>query len=160
MARTTRATARFQTRCKPICAALSRLVCGPRLCHECFDAKLGIVSFAAMPAEIAPEKLAELKSLGGDTLITKLLEKFVENSARLIADGQAALTSGDATKVDYCVHTLKGSAMSLGLNEMSELLINLNVRTKARNLEGAAADFTKLAAQLAEVRAYKAAHFP
>lgn len=113
-----------------------------------------------MPAEIAPDKLAELKSLGGDTLITKLLEKFLENSARLIADGQAACVTGDATKVDYCVHTLKGSAMSLGLNDMSDVLVNLNVRTKAKNLDGAEADFAKLAAQLEEVRAYKSAQFP
>jgi HPt (histidine-containing phosphotransfer) domain-containing protein len=112
-----------------------------------------------MAAEISPDKLAELQSLGGAALITKLLDKFLENSARLIADGQAAVASGDATKVDYCVHTLKGSALSLGLNEMGELLTQLNVRTKAKNLDGAEADFAKLAAQLEEVRAYKAKHF-
>ncbi len=113
-----------------------------------------------MAAEISPDKLAELQSLGGAALITKLLDKFLENSARLIADGQAAVAEGDATKVDYCVHTLKGSALSLGLNEMGELLTNLNVRTKAKNLDGAEADFAKLAAQLEEVRAYKAKQFP
>lgn len=112
------------------------------------------------PLKLHPKNSPNSSLFGGDTLITKLLENFVENSARLIADGQAALTSGDATKVDYCVHTLKGSAMSLGLNEMSELLINLNVRTKARNLEGAAADFTKLAAQLAEFALIKRHIFP
>ncbi len=112
-----------------------------------------------MAAEISPDKLAELKSLGGDALIKKLLEKFLENSARLIQEGQAAIASGDATKVDYCVHTLKGSAMSLGFNEMSDILINLNLRTKAKNIENAAVDFEKLAAQLREIAVYKSQHF-
>jgi HPt (histidine-containing phosphotransfer) domain-containing protein len=112
-----------------------------------------------MPAEISPEKLSELKSLGGDALIKKLLEKFLENSARLIQEGREATAANDATKVDYCVHTLKGSAMSLGLDAMSELLIDLNSRTRNKNLENAAADFDKLTLQLAEVAAYKKHHF-
>lgn len=113
-----------------------------------------------MAAEISPEKLSELKSLGGDTLINKLLDKFIENSARLIQEGKEATAAGDATKVDYCVHTLKGSAMSLGLDEMSAVLIDLNSRTKIKNLENAAGDFEKLALQLSEVAAYKSQHFP
>jgi HPt (histidine-containing phosphotransfer) domain-containing protein len=113
-----------------------------------------------MATEISPEKLAELKSLGGDELITKLLAKFTENSAKLIADAQAALAANDAAKVDYCVHTLKGSAMSLGLNSMSAILVDLNVRTKAQNLANAGEDLAKLAKLLDEVKQYKAEKFP
>lgn len=112
-----------------------------------------------MPAEIAPDKLAELRSLGGDELISKLLGKFVENSARLINEAVTAAAAGNADKVDYCVHTLKGSAMSLGLSEMSEILIPLNVRTKAKDLSGAAEDLEKLKQQLRDVEAYKARYF-
>lgn len=113
-----------------------------------------------MATEISPEKLSELKTLGGDELITKLLGKFVENSERLLADARTALAAGDANKVDYCVHTLKGSALSLGLTSMSTILVDLNVRTKSRNLDNAGPDLDKLDAMLKEVREYKAAHFP
>jgi HPt (histidine-containing phosphotransfer) domain-containing protein len=113
-----------------------------------------------MATEISPEKLSELKALGGDALITKLLGKFVENSAKLIADAKTAVASGDAQKVDYCVHTLKGSAMSLGLGSMSAILIDLNVRTKAQNIANVQGDLDQLEKLLEEVKAYKAAAFP
>ncbi len=113
-----------------------------------------------MSASIAPERLAELRSLGGDELISQLLTKFLESSPPLIEEAKAALQSGDAAKVDFCVHTLKGSAMSLGLTELSDLLIALNVRTKARQLEGVAADLAQLSLLLEAVRHYKAQNFP
>lgn len=113
-----------------------------------------------MATEISPEKLAELKALDGDALITKLLGKFIENSARLLIEARTALSAKDAAKVDYCVHTLKGSAMSLGLNSMSAILVDLNVRTKGQNLDGAGADIDKLEQLLEEVKTYKAAAFP
>lgn len=113
-----------------------------------------------MPTEIAADKLAELKALGGDALISKLLGKFMENSGKLLSDALAATAAGDAAKVDYCVHTLKGSALSLGLNDMSNILIDLNVRTKAKNLSGAEGDLKKLQQLLVEVKAYKNIHFP
>lgn len=113
-----------------------------------------------MPTEIAADKLAELKALGGDALISKLLGKFLENSGKLLSDALAATAAGDAAKVDYCVHTLKGSALSLGLNDMSNILVDLNVRTKAKNLSGAENDLKKLQQLLAEVKEYKNIHFP
>lgn len=113
-----------------------------------------------MSSEIAVEKLAELKELGGDALVTKLLGKFVENSARLLTEAATAVAAGDSAKVDYCIHTLKGSALSLGLSEMSDILVKLNIRTKAKNLEGADADLKKLQLLLDEVAVYKAAKFP
>lgn len=113
-----------------------------------------------MASEIAADKLAELKALGGDALISKLLGKFVENSGKLLADALAATAAGDAAKVDYCVHTLKGSALSLGLNDMSSILVELNTRTKAKNLTGAEADLKKLQQLLIEVKDYKNLNFP
>jgi len=113
-----------------------------------------------MATEISAEKLAELKSLGGDALIAKLLLKFVENSEKLLAEARTAVTAGDASKVDYCVHTLKGSSLSLGLTSMSTILVDFNHRTKAKNLEGAAADLDQLDKLLIEAREYKAKNFP
>ena len=113
-----------------------------------------------MPTEIAADKLAELKALGGDALISKLLGKLMENSGKLLSDALAAVAAGDAAKVDYCVHTLKGSALSLGLNDMSNILVDLNMRTKAKNLTGAEEDLKKLQLLLIEVKDYKAKIFP
>lgn len=98
--------------------------------------------------------------LGGDTLVSQLLAKFLESSPTLIVQAETALRTGDAARVDFCVHTLKGSAMSLGLTEMSDVLTELNVRTKAHQLDGIAADLERLTALLEAVRQYKAQNFP
>jgi HPt (histidine-containing phosphotransfer) domain-containing protein len=113
-----------------------------------------------MACEISPEKLAELQGLGGNALVTKLLEKFTENSARLLADAQAALAAGDAAKVDYCIHTLKGSSLSLGFEPMGAILVPLNIETKAKNLTNCADALTRLKGLLDDVVAYKATKFP
>lgn len=116
--------------------------------------------FCRMFTGIAPDKLNELRTLGGNALVSQLLAKFLESSSSLIAQAGAALQSGDATKVDFCVHTLKGSAMSIGLTEMSDLLIKLNVKTKARQLDGIEGDLAQLGTLLEGVRLYKAQNFP
>ncbi|MBL8035390.1 MAG: Hpt domain-containing protein [Leptospiraceae bacterium] len=113
-----------------------------------------------MAAEISPEKLAELKSLGGDELIAKLLAKFIENSEKLLRDALAAVAANDAAKAEYCVHTLKGSALSLGLTDMSNILVDLNTRTKAKNLTNADQDLKALQKMLQDVSKYKAEKFP
>ncbi len=89
-----------------------------------------------------------------------MLGKFLENSGKLLSDALSAVAAGDAAKVDYCVHTLKGSALSLGLNDMSNILVDLNMRTKAKNLTGAEEDLKKLQQLLIEVKDYKAKIFP
>lgn len=113
-----------------------------------------------MATEISAEKLAELKSLGGDALIAKLLGKYVENSEKLLNEARTALAANDGNKVDYCIHTLKGSALSLGLTSMSTILVDLNVRTKAHNLENVGPDLDKLDKLLIEAREYKEKNFP
>ena len=75
-----------------------------------------------MTHEIAPRKLAELRSRGSDALVEELLCKFIGSSTGLLAQAKSALTSGNATQVDFCVHTLKGGALSIGLTEMVNLL--------------------------------------
>lgn len=109
---------------------------------------------------IHPEKLAELKSLGGDDLITTLLEKYIENAQMLLNEAESAIGTADAEKIDYCIHTLKGSSLSLGLEALSEILVPLNQRTKAQELEGMADSLKQLRVLLEEVVTYKQQHFP
>ncbi|GAB4433047.1 MAG: hypothetical protein OHK0011_15990 [Turneriella sp.] len=63
-----------------------------------------------MSGGIAPEKLNELRALGGNALVGQLLAKFIESSPPLIAEAEAALQAGDAPRLDFCVHTLQGRA--------------------------------------------------
>lgn len=113
-----------------------------------------------MSAVIDPDKLAELRMLGGDALVSQLLARFLESSPALLAQAETALQAGDASGVAFCVHTLKGSAMSLGISEMSTVLAELNVRAKAGKLDGVSSDLAHLAELLEAVRQYKTQNFP
>lgn len=88
-----------------------------------------------MPAEIDKEKYDELKELGGGSsdLLLELVDKYLENTPGLLADAKKALAEGDMKKLDYCVHTMKGSSLSLGLKPVSEKLVAMNQKTKAED---------------------------
>ncbi len=78
------------------------------------------------------EKLQELKELsdGNNNLIIDLLGKFKQNADRYLGKSREALKSADYEQVQFALHTLKGSALSLGLIELGSLLTNLNQRAR------------------------------
>ena len=108
-----------------------------------------------MAIEISSEKFNELKNLGGISLVEKLLDKFLQTTPRLVADAKAALQSGDHAKIDYCVHTMKGSSLSLGISTMSDLLVDMNLRTKKNDTTNLAEDLAKLDDLLKELSEYR-----
>ena len=108
-----------------------------------------------MAIEISSEKFNELKSLGGVSLVEKLLDKFLQTTPRLVADAKEALKNGDHAKVDYCVHTMKGSSLSLGIAAMSDLLIDMNLRTKKQDATNMADDLLRLDQLLKELSEYR-----
>lgn len=91
-----------------------------------------------MAQQFDAAKYDELKELGGgDTsLLQELMEKYLENTPKLISLAEEAFKSGDEDKIDYAVHTMKGSTLSLGITPLGEYLVELNKKTKQRDFEG------------------------
>ncbi len=109
-----------------------------------------------MEVKISPEKYDELRDLGGgdNEFIKDLLAKFMENSPRLIEQAQSGLAANDPKKIEYAIHTLKGSALSLGLTSMAEFLVELNKKTKADDFSTLPDALPKLHAFMEGVKKY------
>lgn len=83
------------------------------------------------------EALRGLDADGEDELFTELVSLFVDDAARLVAQIEAALSTGDAATLERSAHTLKSSSASLGAARLSEVCFELEKRGRARDLEGA-----------------------
>lgn len=105
---------------------------------------------------ILPEKLEELQELSGgnNELLVDLLDKYLSNTPELIEQARTALKEGNTEKVDYAVHTMKGSSLSLGLTPLGELLTEMNVRTKKGELDDMSGDIDKVEGYLKDVKTY------
>ena len=106
---------------------------------------------------IIEEKLQELRELsdGNDDLLLDLLDKYITNAEKYVEQGRLALAEGDVQKVQFAVHTMKGSSLSLGLRELGELLTELNVRAKNQDVEGFDAQFDRIIELVEQVKLYR-----
>lgn len=110
-----------------------------------------------MAIRISEEKYNELLELsdGNTDLLCELIDKFLEHTPELLQEARKALEAGDAAKVDYYVHTMKGSALSIGFVPLSEFLVNLNRRSKVNDLAGFAEAFDQIEQALTEISEYR-----
>lgn len=105
---------------------------------------------------IKNDKKNELIELSGGTtdLLIELLTKYIENTPELLEKAREGLRNNDADIVDYAVHTMKGSSLSLGLEPLGEFLIELNQRTKQKKIDGMEKDFDQIDLYLEDVKKY------
>ncbi|MEA3143016.1 MAG: Hpt domain, partial [Thermoplasmata archaeon] len=58
---------------------------------------------------------ALLDDMGGDAEVVKeLVQSYLEEAPRLLAEARAALAAGDAATVQRAVHTLKSTSATFG----------------------------------------------
>lgn len=105
---------------------------------------------------IQNEKLEELKELSGgnNDLLIDLLDKYITNAAKYIAEARSGLEAGDVQKVQFAVHTMKGSSLSLGLSQLGEILTDLNSRAKNGDIEGFSEKIDTIEKLVVEVEHY------
>ncbi|MDD2724271.1 MAG: response regulator [Methylovulum sp.] len=78
-----------------------------------------------------PEALNTLRKMGGDALVTNLVDLFQHSSIQLIEKLHEAMNGQNSEAVRFAAHSLKSAAANVGIPYLSEL---------ARNLEHAARD--------------------
>ena len=59
-------------------------------------------------------RLEKLKKIGGDQLVLRIIESFLEHAPKHIESAISGVQSGDYTSIEYAVHSLKSSAGNLG----------------------------------------------
>ncbi|WP_025762079.1 PAS domain S-box protein [Dyadobacter tibetensis] len=83
---------------------------------------------SAKPVPVEPtipvldkEIIYQLKSIGGSDLVYSVFEDFVEESGQLVTESLAAFEADDIATVKSHLHTLKGSAGTVGVSQLAEI---------------------------------------
>lgn len=107
---------------------------------------------------IIEEKLIELRDLSGgnDELICVLLDKFLVNAEKYLESAKNALAEKNYEDVQFAMHTMKGSSMSLGLKDLGTLLTDLNQKCKDENYTNFEKSFEEMSEMIERVREYRA----
>jgi HPt (histidine-containing phosphotransfer) domain-containing protein len=64
--------------------------------------------------------LDRLREFGGDKLLRGMIELFVRNAPKKVADARAALVASDAPSLKAALHGLKSSAGQLGVTSVHQ----------------------------------------
>lgn len=107
---------------------------------------------------IDPQALDRLRRLGGDTLLYKMRDLFLEHATQRLEAIQQGRRAGDLTAISRAAHSLKSSAGNLGAGELMDAAGRLEGLADAgdRDRVGVACDtveatFTAAAARLASL---------
>jgi len=68
--------------------------------------------------------LDRLRKFGGDALLKGMIELFVENAPRRMAEAREALDCGDAAALRGALHGLKSSAGQLGVTTVYQACVS------------------------------------
>jgi PAS domain S-box-containing protein len=94
-----------------------------------------------------------LKRLGNDLdLVTELIELFLEESPKLLADVEVAVRSRDAKAIERTAHRLKGSTGNFGMNEAVAAALKLEVYGRTSELESVDVEFQRLCDELGQLQ--------
>jgi CheY-like chemotaxis protein/HPt (histidine-containing phosphotransfer) domain-containing protein len=97
-----------------------------------------------------PEVLEELRDRFAEhapTMLTRLIQVYLDNSGKLLATMDKALEESDATAFFHAAHTFKSSSANLGVARCSELSRALEMAGRANRIAGLEADMAELRAE-------------
>ncbi|MBL8396878.1 MAG: response regulator [Candidatus Accumulibacter sp.] len=113
---------------------------------ETIPLKASPASASQQSSDFDPSALETLRQAGGDALVTRIIDIFIEQTPRKIADMQAALSAGDAGKLAAGAHYLKSGSSNLGLTAFSKIAQALESMGKSATLATAAEEMQRLEA--------------
>ncbi|MDH5718481.1 MAG: Hpt domain-containing protein [Spirochaetia bacterium] len=109
-----------------------------------------------MSEVIKEENLQQLRELSGgtDDLLIELVEKFITNSKQYLANAEEGYKNSDWDKIRFAVHTMKGSALSLGLTPLGEFMTELNKQAKENKFDNFESAFAEIHEMIAAIEKY------
>jgi histidine phosphotransfer protein HptB len=98
-----------------------------------------------------------LKTTTGAEFVAELVDTFLVEAPRMLADLRAAHAAGDATRFRRAAHSLKSNANTFGAQRFADLAKDLELRGVAQpdngaRLDALAAEFEQVAAALKDLR--------
>ncbi|HEX2066618.1 MAG TPA: Hpt domain-containing protein [Candidatus Thermoplasmatota archaeon] len=83
---------------------------------------------------------ALLDDMGGDAEVVKeLVQSYLEEAPRLLAEARVALAAGDAAALQRAVHTLKSTSATFGALQLAEASRAVEQGVRAGEMPAAAA---------------------
>ncbi|MFZ0821734.1 MAG: response regulator [Candidatus Acidiferrales bacterium] len=73
---------------------------------------------------------------GNDDLMAELAQLFLDDAPKQIQEIRDAQTKGDAARLEYSAHTLKGSASTLGATALTSCARKLELLAREKRLDG------------------------
>lgn len=87
---------------------------------------------------IDPEIVGQLRDIGGDDLVNSIMEEFVTEATDLVNGSVAAYGLGDIPTVKSHLHTLKGSAGTIGVSRVADIARTAEGKLKVNDTSGLA----------------------
>lgn len=79
----------------------------------------------ATDATLDPAAVARLRDLGGDALLTQLIDLFLQNTPKRIQAALEGEQSGNWHEVERAAHSIKSSAANLGFGGLQALAFQI-----------------------------------
>ncbi|QJW92376.1 PAS domain S-box protein [Spirosoma taeanense] len=90
---------------------------------------------SALPI-IDPEIVGQLRDIGGQELVDSIMEEFVVEATDLVKGAVDAYALGDIPTVKSHLHTLKGSAGTIGVSRMADIARTAEGKLKLNDTSG------------------------
>jgi PAS domain S-box-containing protein len=99
------------------------------------------------PVELAPEPtlpiidaeiVGQLRDIGGQELVDSIMEEFVSEATELVEGASSAYALGDIPTVKSHLHTLKGSAGTIGVARVADIARTAEGKLKVNDTSGLA----------------------
>lgn len=84
---------------------------------------------------IDPATFKELKQISGDDFINELIDTFLDDAPKMIAEIQTAWKAKDADVFRRAAHSMKSNANTFGATELAALAKELEILGKEQKLE-------------------------
>ena len=105
------------------------------------------------PGPIDDAALARIRDAGGDALVGRIIDLWLDGAPRYAARIRDGLARGDAKEVACAAHALRGSALNLGAVRVSAVTESVENAAERGDLVAAAAEERALASALEGARA-------
>ena len=83
---------------------------------------------------IDPEIVGQLRDIGGQELVDSIFDEFVTEATQLVGESLTAFDAGDFTIIKSHLHTLKGSAGTIGVARFAEIAREAEARLKIQDI--------------------------
>ncbi len=98
------------------------------------------------------EKMAELRALGGNDFVVKIITQFVQDASGCVAQLQNALETENRDELTKVAHGLKGICRNIGVKQLAELALAMEQQGRHDSFDKLEKQFAVIGQELAEAQ--------